>query len=278
MPSNSTGRWVERAASTGGGRTYRGQTPVNWYLSLLVICLVGLGLIVYSRYQNSHSTASASGPPTTAQTWYAALGTDICGTMQPNLQASTNTTKTGLTTDGSGVVTIHPKNSSESGKNATLGKFVSEYGKGLVLTNTTLAYPGKSTYANGDVCPKGTPDAGKQGVVVVDYWPNFTSNTSQQPSGNPQDLLFSNGQLITMAFVPADKAVPKPSKAIAGLLQAINGQTPTSTTTPGSTTATTAPSSTPTTAPSTATTTPLTATTATPGTRAPTTSTTRAGA
>ncbi len=38
---NSTGKWVERAATTGGGRTYRGQMPVNWYASLAVICIVG---------------------------------------------------------------------------------------------------------------------------------------------------------------------------------------------------------------------------------------------
>ena len=34
MASNQTGKWVQRAATTGGGRTYRGQMPVNWYASL----------------------------------------------------------------------------------------------------------------------------------------------------------------------------------------------------------------------------------------------------
>ncbi len=42
MADESTGKWVRRAASTGGGRTYRGQTPVNWYLSLLLIVLIGV--------------------------------------------------------------------------------------------------------------------------------------------------------------------------------------------------------------------------------------------
>ena len=73
-------RWVERAATTGGGRTYRGQMPVNWYASLLLICLVGLGLIGFSRYQNTHRTVSSAGPPTTSQVWHAALGIDVCGT------------------------------------------------------------------------------------------------------------------------------------------------------------------------------------------------------
>ena len=110
-------------------------------------------------------------------------------------------------------MTVHPKNSSESGANATLGKFVSHY-KGLKLDNSTLQYPGKSAYTNGDVCPKGTPDSGKPGVVIVYSWPNFTSKHGSETPGDPQDLLFQNGQLITMAFVPADATIPKPPASV----------------------------------------------------------------
>ncbi len=127
MASNSTGKWVQRAATTGGGRTYRGQMPVNWYASLAVICIVGLLLVGFSRYQRTHPATSSSGPPTTSQTWYTALGIDECGTILPNLPATTATSKNGLIANGNGVLTIAPKNSSQSGSNATLGKFVSEY-------------------------------------------------------------------------------------------------------------------------------------------------------
>ena len=105
MANNSTGKWVQRAATTGGGRTYRGQMPVNWYASLVLICVVGLFLVGLSRYQLTHRTTSSSGPPTTSQTWYAGLGIDVCGTIEPNLPASTNTSTTGLTANGNGVVT-----------------------------------------------------------------------------------------------------------------------------------------------------------------------------
>jgi hypothetical protein len=246
MARNSTGKWVERAATTGGGRTYRGQMPVNWYASLAAICIVGLLLIGFSRYQRTHQSTSSSGPPTTSQVWHAALGIDICGTVKPNLPASTNTAKAGLITDGTGVVTIAPKNSSESGGNATLGKFVSGY-TGLELSSSTLQYPGTPALTNGDVCPKGTPDAGKPGVVIVDSWPNSSSKGSgTETNGAPQDLLFANGQLITMAFIPATgSSVPKPpGKAIASLLTELNQGAPT--------TATTAPTTAPTTTPTTA--------------------------
>jgi hypothetical protein len=243
MPSNS-GKWVQRAATTGGGRTYRGQLPINWYASLILICVVGLVLIGFSRYQRTHTTNSSAGPPTTQQTWYAALGIDVCGTMEPSLPASTNTSSTGLTANGNGVLTIAPKNSSESGKNATLGKFVSGY-KGLELNSSTLQYPGKPAMSNGDVCPKGTPEAGKTGVVIVVSWPNYTDKgKGTETSGNPQDLLFSNGQLITMAFVPVNVTVPKPpGQAITALITATTqgpaSQTSTTTSIPAAPTTTT---------------------------------------
>ena len=141
MANNSTGKWVQRAATTGGGRTYRGQMPVNFYASLALICVIGLFLVGLSRYQLTHRTVSSSGPPTTSQTWYVGLGINVCGTFEPNLPASTNKSTTGLLANGNGVVTVSPKNSSESGSNATLGTFVSHY-KGLELTDQTLRYPG----------------------------------------------------------------------------------------------------------------------------------------
>jgi hypothetical protein len=238
MPSNSTGKWVERAATTGGGRTYRGQMPVNWYATLVVICIVGLALVGFSRYENTHRTASSSGPPTTSQVWHAALGIDVCGTIEPDLPASTNTSTVGLTADGNGVLTIAPKNSSETGANATLGTFVSGY-KGLELNQTTLKYPNKTLYTNGDVCPKGTPDSGKPGVVIVDTWSSPESNgKGSETSGDPQDLLFANGQMITAAFVPATANVPKPpALAITALLEALESST---TPTTGATTPATA--------------------------------------
>jgi hypothetical protein len=176
--------------------------------------------------------------------------------VEPNLPASTNTSQTGLTATGNGVLTIAPKNSSESGANATLGKFVSGY-KGLQLTSTTLQYPGKPAYTDGDVCPKGTSDSGKPGVVIVVSWPSFASNgKGTETSGDPQNLLFANGQLITMAFVPATASIPKPpAQAITSLIDSVSQG---STTTTAPVTAPTSPSTTPTTG---ATTTPTTAAT-----------------
>jgi hypothetical protein len=280
MASDSTGKWVARAASTGGGRTYRGQAPINWYASLAVIVIVGLLLVGFSRYQRTHPNSSSAGAPTTSDTWHVALGIDICGTMQPNLPADTSATS-GFTTDGTGVITVAPKNKSESGGNAVLGKFVSEY-KGLTLTSTTVKYPGKTLYSNGDKCPKGTPQAGQQGFVNVKTWPNFESKVGTEASGDPTQVKFSNAQMITIAFVSAGANVPKPpASTITSLITAASGASTTTTTAPGTATtapatATTAPTSTTTPTSTTATTAPP-ATTTTPTTAPATTTTAPAG-
>jgi hypothetical protein len=274
MPRSSTGRWVARAAATGGGRTYRGQVPVNWYAALVLIVIAGLVSIAFARIDYRNGPVTNTTPPLKGGSpWFAAVAFDVCGTQQPSLASDAlSTTTQSFYTTGNGVITISPKKTSDAGHNAVFGKFISSY-RGLTLTASELHLPASSsstsksqkssksgtTYRNGDKCPAGTKYAGKKGVVTVTYWPNALSST-QRPStvhGDPATLRFSNDQLITVGFVPAHTTLPKPSGAIVtALLNASAGTsttTSTTTTAPTSTT-TTAPASTSTTAPSSSTT------------------------
>jgi hypothetical protein len=261
MARSSSGRSVARAAATGGGATYRGQMPVNWYAALVVIVLIGLASVALAKYHYNQNPPVVE--PTTNTTWHAGLAFDVCGTMQPALPASPSTATTGLTTTGSGVLLIHPKNADEAGNNATLGKFAEGY-DGLTLTNTTVKYPSASVplYKNGDKCAKGTPDAGKVGEVVARWWviSTKTANNGQEEtetkglnSVQPADLKLLNRQLITVGFVPDNVTLSKPpASTILALVQVLSGSQPVATTT------TTAPTA------ATATTTPTTTTTTTP--------------
>ena len=297
MPRSSTGKWVARAAATGGGRSYRGQVPVNWYAALVLIIIAGLVSIVFARMDYRSGAAANTIPPVKGGApWYAAIDFDVCGTSRTPLPPNAlNTTTQSFYTTGSGVITISPKKTSDAGHNAVLGKFVSSY-KGLTLTATELHLPASATsstssktsskskkssksskkttpsgttYRNGDKCPPGTKDAGKKGLVTVTYWSNAFSS-KEKPStvqGDPSTLRFSNDQLITVGFVPAGTKLPKPSGSIVTAL--LNASAGSSTTPRQSTTPTTAPTSTTTTAPTSTTTTAPTSTT--------TTSTTKAG-
>jgi len=265
MARSSSGKSVARAAATGGGATYRGQMPVNWYAALVIIVLVGLGSVALAKYHYDQSPTVVE--PTTNTTWHAALAFDICGTIEPALTASPSGATTGLTTTGDGVLQIAPKTASEAGNNATLGKFAQEY-TGLTLTNTTVKYPSPQVpeYKNGQKCAVGTPDAGKVGEVQARWWVLSTKTGKngelQQIGGltsvKPADLKFANRQLITVGFVPANEPLPKPpASTITALLQVLAGNQPVSTTT------TTAAGATTTTAPSLTTTTSTASTTTT---------------
>ena len=274
MARSSSGKSVARAAATGGGATYRGQMPVNWYAALVVIVLVGLASVAIAKYH--YNQTPTANPPTVGTTWHAALSFDICGTTQPALTASPASSTSGLTTTGDGVLLIAPKKDSEAGANATVGKFASEY-QGLTLTNTTLKYPDAKVpeYKNGDKCAAGTPDAGKKGEVLARWWVVTTQTKNNQlvqtsgvDSPKPADLKLLNRQLITVGFVPAGTTLPKPpGSTITALLQVLTGTQPvvtTTTTTPASATTTSAPPATTTTsAPPTTTTKPSSTTTTT---------------
>jgi hypothetical protein len=289
MARSSSGKSVARAAATGGGTTYRGQMPVNWYAALVIIVLVGIGSIALAKYNYNQTPTVVE--PTVGTSWHAGLAFDICGKMEPALAASPTTATTGLTTTGNGVLLVAPKTAGEAGNNATLGKFADGY-NGLTLTNTALKYPSSTTavpeYKNGQKCPTGTPDAGRVAVVQAHQWVISTKTGKngevQETPGvttlKPANVKFLNRQLITVGFVPEGTALPKPpGSTITALLQALEGtQAPTATTTtvagatsttsvppptttPTSSTTTSKPSSTSTTAPLTTTTKPSSTTT-----------------
>ncbi|HEY6427177.1 MAG TPA: hypothetical protein VIX84_08070, partial [Acidimicrobiales bacterium] len=156
--------------------------PVNWYAALVVIVLIGVGSIAFAKYH--YNQAAAAVEPTTNTTWHAALAFDICGTMESPLPASPSSATTGLTSTGQGVLQVHPKDSSESGDNATLGKFAQGY-TGMTLTNGTVKYPSSSSpeYKNGQKCATGTPDAGKVGTVQARWWVQTTKGNETTLAG-----------------------------------------------------------------------------------------------
>jgi hypothetical protein len=198
------------------------------------------------------------------------LAIDVCGTVQPNLATNPNSTSNpGIHTDGDGVIRIEPTKAADEGNNATLSRFVTDYPK-FGLTSTSLTIPGEKALKNGAKCPKQSPDAGKPGKVQIKVWPSAQAPGVNNPTttNDPTSVKLADGQLITVAFLPAGKTIPKPSAStITTMLQAIS--------TAGSTT-TTAPLTATTSTPTSATTTPTSATTTTP-VSATTTTTSKVG-
>lgn len=249
MPGENFSRRVARAAAVGG-RSYRGQTPVGWYVTLLMICVIGVGLVTYSRYERLHPTASsskkaastASVPPTKANLWEVGIDADICGTVK---QLPATASDQALSTNGGGVMTIEPGLAADaaqfSGKNATLGAFLAE--DGVVLSSSSLQIPAATTTTTTTTSPSkgstttttskksstsssttttttvpplvyqnGRSCAGKKGLLQVEVW-SSPSAKKGSVTKNPTALRLKDGQLITIALVPKGTPIPKPSSA-----------------------------------------------------------------
>jgi hypothetical protein len=148
VPGDNFSRRVARAAASGGGRTYRAQTPVSWYLVLLAICLLGVSLVAYSRYELLHplpAATKASVPPTASDEWQAAVAVDICGTFVPTALPVDKLATDPLASIGDGIVRIEPSLSPQptayEGKAAILGAYLQI--EGASVSAALLSVPGK---------------------------------------------------------------------------------------------------------------------------------------
>jgi hypothetical protein len=258
VANSSTGKWVSRVASSGGGKAYRKARPNTYYLVLAVIVILGLAATIYSRHEYQHPAGAAIGPsPQIGQTYYAALSVEACGKVYQPLAANPSKLLRGLTLQANNVIKIKPVNAADAGTHATLAQFALEY-SGLTATNNELAIPtaagvptAATTFKNGQSCPKGSKYAGQTGEVQYAYWSSF-GQSSPTITTDPGSIHLSKQLRVTMAFEPKSVTPLAPSQATINAMF-VAGQTTTTTAATLSTT-TTAPTTASTVAPTTTTT------------------------
>lgn len=226
MGKASSTKKVARAARTGGGRTRRGSSSWAWPVLICFILVLGTGLVVFSKQEQSQADVTA--PRVGGKDhWHAAVGFDICGDFQPPITDQND--PVGIHTHGDGVIHIHPFSSTAAGKNATLGKFFEAVG--AEVSDSQIKLAGQEAKKNGMKC------GDKPAEVRVRTWDsNAPDAPARDYTGNPSDLRPQDGQLITIAFLPADAEVPRPPTA-ANLNRLTD--------VPGATTVPTPPASTP---------------------------------
>ena len=204
---------------------------------MVLIVVAGIGLVVYSRNELLYPAIVG---PTATDNWQVAFAVDLCGTVQADLPANPNLTSVGIRTFGNGLIDVDPGAVSTGaaayeGKNATLGKFASSY-PGFTLTSTSIRLPGKSsrTWKDGDACASSAGPLHGAGKLEVETW-SSPSAAGVLVTGDPTALHLDNGEMITVAFVPAGAVIPEPPSKGA-LLQALGAASSSSsgTTTPTS--------------------------------------------
>jgi hypothetical protein len=167
---------------------------------LLAICVGGVGLIAYSRYERLHPAAAASHshsnvPPTKANLWNVGLALDICGKTK-YLPASTGASQA-FTTDGHGVVTIEPGLASNpalySGANATLQAFLLP--QSVILSPTRLELPGKSPASTTTTTAPTTTTTAKGGSSTTSTTkPGSSTTTTTTTVPAPKPKVYTDGQ------------------------------------------------------------------------------------
>jgi len=195
-----------------------------WGVVITVIVVLGVGAVAMVR---SDREASANVPPLPAlddqsgDHWHAYLGVDACGEWLPNAPEfetveGSPSVVTGIHSHGDGNIHIHPFNRSESGNNATVGRFMSN--GGWSISESSLDLWGGTAFENGDTCTTGE----FEGESAEVQW----AVNGERQEGNPSDYKPSNGDIVAIYFLPEGAELPEPPGAVDAVSNPIDLQPP----------------------------------------------------
>jgi len=250
MGKASSNKKVARAAGIGGGHTHRRQTPWTFFGVIALIVVLGVAATISSRERRLSQISSAGGtPPTVGTVWNMGYAVYECGKFVPPISSKNN--PEGIHTDdpGNGIIHIAPTTKSAAGKNATLGKFADAVG--MKLNAAELQVPGGKLWLDGDTC-QGQPGhvyvmhfayIGATGQLYNGHTKATPGHPAQLPKIDPRNVPLADQELVTIAFVPANKAgsVPAPPEYVNKNLSALGANSSASTTTAPAGSTTTVP-------------------------------------
>ncbi len=174
MPK-SRNRYARAQARARYRKPKRRGGSFGWNMGIALIAVVGVILLVWTvaSRRDDAQAAPRAGDPTTGAAgdhWHASLDVNVCGQwLSPapefETRADSSDIRVGIHSHGDGLIHIHPFNSSESGSNATLGRFLN-YGGWSASADSLDLWPGsngqKVQEKNGEECtmPDGTKAKG----------------------------------------------------------------------------------------------------------------------
>ncbi len=197
MGRASSSKKVARAASTGGGRTTRGARPLGWYAAIILVVVLGVSGIVFSRAERREELAAGAdltAPAVGRDHWHAAYGIYLCDEFSPPLTDERD--PKGIHTHGDGIIHIHPNVRSAAGEKSTLALYADAVR--MTLTDSEIKLPGGKSFKEGD-----TKCGGKDGIVQVKVDDKVVTE-------NIRDIKYTDRQLLTIAFAPKGAELPEP--------------------------------------------------------------------
>ena len=229
---------VSRAAQTGGGRTTRGTQSWLYWALIVVVVVLGVAGVGYSRDQRRSELAAGDTdvPPLAGKDhWHAAYGIYICDQFIEPITDQRD--PEGIHTHADGVIHIHPLVRRAAGRNAVLSKFFDAVR--LDFDDSEIEVPGGESYSEGDdKCD------GKDAVVQVKI-----KDREEVITTDVRGIRFIEDRMVmTIAFAPKGAEIPLPPTE--ATLDNLSDVEPTNTppadattesTAPGATTESTAP-------------------------------------
>ncbi|MEP6623669.1 MAG: hypothetical protein ABJC79_04450, partial [Acidimicrobiia bacterium] len=228
-------------------RPKRAGASRGWMIATIGILVVGALLVVLS-YNDRQTAADVA--PRLGDHFHAYLGVNICGTWEPAVPAFEGrdgsndpnaTPRAGIHSHADFLIHDHPFGSDESGKKATLGRYLGYAQTQLSSTAITLwsQWAPNVDKKNGQTCPGAKKPAEVQYKVgrLGKPWPK------QPATGNPADWHMANGDIIAVYFLPKGAALDQPPGSDQALnkIDDLGGQSAVPTSATSATTGTTAP-------------------------------------
>lgn len=194
----------------------------SWFYSALAVIIVGfIVLLAFVKTDNGNTdvpprpTNSATGE--VGDHWHEAYGVNVCGDWLDFKAVNTTTVAdnpnvyAGLHSHGDGYIHEEPASLSESGDNATLGRWL-DY-MGFSYSGDTFKFwsgpgadPAKAEWKTGDECPPGTPFEGQKGVVK---W----ALNCQANNTDPNKHKLHDHEVVAFAFLPKGEEPGTPPTA-----------------------------------------------------------------
>ena len=202
-------------------RPKRAGASRGWMITTIALVTLGTLLVVLS-YNDRQGRADVA--PRLGDHFHAYLGVNLCGTWEPpvpmfegrNGSADQNATpRAGIHSHADYLIHDHPFSSDESGKKATLGRYLG-YAQ-TELTSTSIKvwsqWVPNADYTNGKKCPKAKQPGVLQWIVgrYKQPWP------TKSRSGNPADYRMADGDILAVYFVPKGDKLEQPPGSEAAL-------------------------------------------------------------
>lgn len=189
-------------------------------ITTITLVLVGAVLVVLS-YNDRHDLSQVA-PRLGIDHFHAYLGVNVCGTWEPAVPqfegrdgSMNKNPQAGIHSHADYLIHDHPFASDESGKKATLGRYLG-YAQ-TEISSTSLKMWGQWVpnvdKKNGDICSTNKQKAELQWIVgrLGKPWPK------QARRGSPADYHIANGDIIAVYFLPKGNKLEQPPGSDAAL-------------------------------------------------------------